>query len=95
MRIRMSSNFKSYWDDAPTYPEGKRFVLEDDRFFVSRHSSGAALLFVHEIEGNSFGQIEDIFSGLHDRIANLYIYMQRTDAKLYMHQMVFCFTNIK
>lgn len=86
MRIRMSSNFKSYWDDAPTYPEGKRFVLEDDRFFVSRHSSGAALLFVHEIEGNSFGQIEDIFSGLtiyHDQsIGGFGIICKLDDANL-------------
>ena len=64
MRMKMSSDFKSHWKDAPTWPDVTRFVVEDDRFFISRHPSGATLLVVHEDEGNSLGQIEDIFSGL-------------------------------
>lgn len=64
MKMKMSSDFKSRWDDVPTYPDVTRFVLKDKRFFISRHISGAALLIVHEDEENSFVQLEDIFSGL-------------------------------
>jgi hypothetical protein len=66
----MNKEFKAHWADAPKYPDGARFIVEDDRFWVSRDASGAAILFVQEDNEQDVGQIEDIFSGLsiyHDR----------------------------
>ena len=65
-----SAEFKAHWVDAPKYPDGRRFIVEDDRFWISRDSSGAAILFVQEDDEQVTAQIEDIFSGLslyHDR----------------------------
>lgn len=66
----MIHDLRSYWVDAPKYPEGRRFIVEDDRFWISRDTSGAAILFVQEDSEQESSQIEDIFSGLslyHDR----------------------------
>lgn len=60
----MSYKSNNYWKDSPIYPEGRRFVVNDDRFYISRDSSGAALLLVKENEKNEQAKIEDIFSGL-------------------------------
>lgn len=68
MRMKMTNDYKSHWDDVPTYPDGKRFDSKDyneRRFFTSRHLSGAALLVVVVDEVNSVELLlDDIFSGL-------------------------------
>lgn len=64
MKIPTMSEFTDCWINAPEYPIGSRFILEDNRFWVSRDRSGAAVLFVQEDENEYAIQIEDIFSGL-------------------------------
>jgi len=58
------NEFRNYWEDAPVYPQGKRFIAEDERFWVSRDNHGAAIVFIQEDSTLDEVGIEDVFSGL-------------------------------
>lgn len=56
--------FLNHWSDAPNYPKGKRFITEDNRFWVARDHLGAAIIFIQEDQVPDLASFEDVFSGL-------------------------------
>jgi len=54
------------WEDLPknSYPNGKRFIEEDTRFWISKDALGNRILFVQEDERVEPKDLGNIFSGL-------------------------------
>ncbi|MDA8534189.1 PD-(D/E)XK motif protein [Pseudomonadales bacterium] len=60
------STYADLWSDCAkgSYPNGRRFSDEDDRFWLSRDYDGHIILFVQEDERIDLREIKSVFAGL-------------------------------